>query len=41
MMIYKVTKVPERKCDKIPYNRQNCRVETVQDPPVMVSMMLR
>lgn len=31
----KVTKVPERKCDNIPYNRQVCRVEQVQDPPRM------
>ena len=34
----KVTKVPERKCDNIPYNRQVCRVEQVQDPPRMVSV---
>ena len=34
----KVTKVPERKCDQIPYPRQVCRVEQVQDPPQMVSV---
>ena len=34
----KVTKVPERKCDNIPYNRQVCRAEQVQDPPQMVSV---
>ena len=32
-----VKKVPERKCEQIPYPRQVCRIETVQDPPQMVS----
>lgn len=31
----KVTKVPDRRCEKIPYKRPVCRVETVQVPPVM------
>ena len=35
----KRTKVPERKCDSIPYNRQVCRVEAVQDPPRTVSVI--
>ena len=34
----KVTKVPERKCENIPYNRQVCRPEAVPQSPQMVSV---
>ena len=37
----KVTKVPERKCEQIPYNRQVCRPEAVPQPPQMVSVERR
>merc|ERR1712110_1057519 len=33
----KVTKVPERKCENIPYNRQVCRPEAVPQPPQMTT----